>query len=193
MQTIHNKNQNRKCGFTLVELIVSLGLFTVVVMIAMGALLSLANTNRKVRTMHIAMDNINLVLESMSREIRMGSVYTCNPALPTNLIYGGVGVDCLVLSGGGSSMAFLAQSGSNNFVYRNHFGIIQRSEDGGNNWSNMTAPNIDITDFKFYVIGAGSSKKQPHIIISITGKVGGNGKLSSSFRIQTTVTQILPK
>ncbi len=179
--------KNRNTGFTLVELIVSLGLFTVVVMIATGAMLSLSDTNRKVRTMRIAMDNLNLALESMSREIRMGSVYTCNPSLPMVLASGGVGVDCV---SGDTSLAFLSQD-NDTMVYSLINSVVQRSKDGGSSFSDMTAANITIDELNFYVLGAGSGTEHPHIIISLAGTV--SDKSSTSFRIQTTVTQRQPE
>ncbi len=187
MRNLKSQFKNRNTGFTLVELIVSLGLFTIVAMISTGALLSLSDTNRKVKTMRIAMDNLNLALESMSREIRMGSVYTCNPTLMISLVSGGTGVGC---SSGNSSLAFLSQDGDT-MVYSLNSSIVQRSKNGGGSFSDITAPDITINELNFYVLGAGSGTEHPHVVISIAGTV--DGKLSSSFRIQTTVTQRSPE
>ena len=189
MRNLKTQFKNKTSGFTLVELIVSLGLFTIVVMIAMGAMLSLSDTNRKVKTMRIAMDNLNMALDSMSREIRMGSVYTCNPSLPVTLSYGDVGADCV---NGASSLAFFSQDGDT-MVYRLNGTTIQRSKNGGSSgsFSDMTAADITIDELVFYVRGAGSGVEQPRVIISLSGTV--NDKVSSSFRLQTTATQKLAK
>jgi len=64
-------------GFTLVELIVSLGIFTAVMFIATGALLSIINVNKKAQAQQSAINNINFALENMARNIRTGSHYIC--------------------------------------------------------------------------------------------------------------------
>lgn len=181
------KNQNK--GFTLIELIVSLGLFTIVIMITTSAMLSMADLNSKVKTMRTAMDNLSLALESMSRDIRMGSVYTCNPSIPVSplLSYGGVGTGC---ADGASVIAFFSQD-SKIMVYRLNGTTVQRSKNGGNTFLDITSANIEITKLKFYVLGAGAGKDQPHVVISISGVT--KGSKPSSFTVQTTVTQILPK
>ncbi len=191
MQNLKSQFKNKNSGFTLVELIISLGLFTIVVFISTGAMLSLSDTNRKVKTMRIAMDNLNLALESMSREIRMGSVYTCNPALPISPLFssGGIGIDC---SSGDSSLAFLSQDGDTMVYSLNSF-VVQRSKSGGSSgsFSDITAANIIINELLFYVKGAGSDTDHPRVIISIEGTV--SDKTSTIFRMQTTVTQRQPE
>lgn len=174
-----------KSGFTLVELIVALGLFTVVMMISTSALLSLADTNRKVQSMRIAFDNLNLALESMSREIRMGINYHCGwtsgAIVPTN---------CL-LGVGANSLAFRSQSG-NDMIYRLNGATIERSKNGGAIWSALTAPEITVNSLKFYVWGATSADDdQPIVLITITGTAGKN--ITTDFTVQTTVTRRIPK
>lgn len=68
----------RSNGFTLVELIVSLGIFTAVMFIATGALLSIINVNKKAQAQQSAINNINFALENMARNIRTGSRYICS-------------------------------------------------------------------------------------------------------------------
>jgi len=169
-------------GFTLVELIVSLGLFIVVMMISTGAMLSLSDMSRKVQSMRIATDNLNLALESMLKEIRMGTVYHCDyTELPINITR-----DC----GGENSIAFLAQDGSTT-VYRINGTVIERSKDGGGTFSSITAPEINIQYLNFYVSGAeGAGGNQPRVLINLGGTAGA--KVMSEFKIQTTITQRAP-
>jgi len=183
------KNKNK--GFTLIELIVSLGLFTVVMMISTGALLSLSDTNKKVQSMRVAFDNLNFALESISREIRMGSVYTCNPPLsspPLILSRSDTGSNCK--NNGYNTIAFVSQDGKT-VVYRLKNSIVQRSRDGGSNFSDLTSGNVVVNDLKFYVGGAQTSKNQPRVTILIKGTAGD--KILSKFQVQTTITQRVPK
>lgn len=73
-----NKNiLNNQKGFTLLEMIISLAIFTIVAVVAVGALLKILDANRKSLTLKTAINNINFALESMSREMRVGRVYSC--------------------------------------------------------------------------------------------------------------------
>lgn len=64
-------------GFSLVELIVSLAVFSVVITISVGALLTLISTNQKLQIEQSIMTNMSFALDSMTREIRTGTNYYC--------------------------------------------------------------------------------------------------------------------
>ena len=72
-------------GFTLVEMIVSLGIFAVVAVVALGALVRIMTANQKAQTLQSAMTNISFALESMSRELRSGITYHCDYDTTTGL------------------------------------------------------------------------------------------------------------
>jgi prepilin-type N-terminal cleavage/methylation domain-containing protein len=75
MKSQKSKVKNR--GFTLVEMIVSLGLFAVVATVSLGALVHIVSANKKAQTLQSAITNLNFALETMSREMRVGSDYRC--------------------------------------------------------------------------------------------------------------------
>ena len=64
-------------GFTLIEMIVSLALFSVVITISVGALLILIASNRQLQDEQAVLTNLSFALDSMTREIRTGSAYVC--------------------------------------------------------------------------------------------------------------------
>lgn len=66
-----------KRGFTLVEMIVALGIFAVVALVAVGALGRIVDANRKSQSLKSAINNLNFALESISREVRVGTAYNC--------------------------------------------------------------------------------------------------------------------
>ncbi len=70
LQKIQSFFQKKSAGFTLVEIMVSVALFTIVVTISMGALLTIVDTNRKAQTLQLVMNNLNFAVESMVREMR---------------------------------------------------------------------------------------------------------------------------
>lgn len=65
-------------GFTLIEIIVSLGIFAIVATVALGALVKIISANKKAQTILASVTNINYALETMSREMRVGRNYYCN-------------------------------------------------------------------------------------------------------------------
>ena len=65
-------------GFTLIEIIVSLGVFSTVVTIAVGALLVLVAANQQLQSEQSVMTNLSFALDSMTREIRTGTAYVCD-------------------------------------------------------------------------------------------------------------------
>jgi prepilin-type N-terminal cleavage/methylation domain-containing protein len=83
----HKKNNS---GFTLIEMIVSLGVFSVVVTIAVGAILVLISTNQKLQAEQSVMTNLAFALDTMTREIRTGYNYYCVTAPNNNPNTGGV-------------------------------------------------------------------------------------------------------
>lgn len=72
---MNNKSYNS--GFTLLEMIVSLGIFTIVAVIAVGSLVRITSLNRQAQSMQAAMNNINYILESISREMRFSRKFHC--------------------------------------------------------------------------------------------------------------------
>jgi len=69
--------KTKQSGFTLIEIIVSLALFSVVITIAVGALLILIASNRQLQNEQSVLSNLSFALDSMTREIRTGSNYYC--------------------------------------------------------------------------------------------------------------------
>lgn len=65
-------------GFSLVELVVAIGIFSVVMTIAFGSFVSLLDTQRQMQALKSVSGNLNSSVESMTRDIRFGSYYYCN-------------------------------------------------------------------------------------------------------------------
>lgn len=188
-------------GFTLIEMLVSVAIFSVVMVVALGALLSLSEANRRAELFSQATNNFNSSIDSMTRAIRTGSQYHCGTGTLSAL------QDCP--STHGTQFAFLPSGASQITVYRYNSGVgcpnnvagcILRSQDGGSTYAAITSPDIVITSLKFYVIGAPqgvqtigaqSLSVQPKVEILINGYVTVKGGVTSMFNVQTSVTQRL--
>lgn len=182
-------------GFTLVELLVSVAIFSVVMMVGIGALLSMVAANKKAQGMRSVMNNLNAAVEQISRTIRVGSYYHCGSA--GNLA---VAADC---SSGDTFFAFLPSGSSpalsgNRTVYRFNQTAkqIERSLDSGGTWVALTAPEITVENLKFYAVGTSAQRvsgdsNQPRVVIVVQGIAQLGPALESPFNIETMVSQRL--
>ena len=179
----HHTRETRR-GFTLIELIVSLGLFMVVVSISGSAMYTMSETSRKVQSIQLTMDNLNLAMEDMSRTMRTGSRYFCNPTLP--FTGGSQGNNCSVAGG---SIGFVSASGER-VVYRLNSTRLEKSVDGGLNFIPVTDQRLSVGNLSFYVLGAVGGTVQPRVVVNITATAGNpTTGGASTFTLQTTVTQ----
>jgi prepilin-type N-terminal cleavage/methylation domain-containing protein len=78
--SMHAHNSNPQSGFTLVEMIVSLAVFSVVITMSVGALLMLVASNSQLQKEQSVMTNLSFAIDSMTREIRTGTLYYCDAA-----------------------------------------------------------------------------------------------------------------
>jgi type II secretory pathway pseudopilin PulG len=72
------KKQSIQSGFSLVEMMVAIAIFMVVAVVAVAALLKIVDADRKSKTLQDTVNNINFAMDSITREIRVGSAYTCS-------------------------------------------------------------------------------------------------------------------
>lgn len=181
--------QSSEKGFTLIELTVAVALFTVIMLVSVGALLSLVTANRKARSLESVINNLNITLDGMVRGVRMGSTYNCGGAsVPSP----SSGANC---PDGASTFSFAPYGSdvdiqSERFVYSFSNGQIMRSTQGGSNTVAITAPEVTITDLKFYVIGTiVGDVHQPKVVIVVKGTAGDTEKVQSTFHFQATGVQ----
>jgi prepilin-type N-terminal cleavage/methylation domain-containing protein len=73
----------KRSGFTLVELLVAIALFSIVVVIASSGFVSALRTQRQVASLISTQSNMTLVLEQMAREVRTGYLF-CHELSTTN-------------------------------------------------------------------------------------------------------------
>src|SRR3989344_7521979 len=78
MKQMKKINQGADKGFTLVELLVAMGLFVIVVAIASGAFIQSLRTQRAATELMAINDNLSQTIELIAREVRVGKSFT-NP------------------------------------------------------------------------------------------------------------------
>ncbi len=72
----HQMHQEQK-GFTLIEAMVAIAIFTIVMVIGISALLNVNSTNKKSQNLRAIIDNLDFAMEDMSRNFKLGSYYHC--------------------------------------------------------------------------------------------------------------------
>lgn len=185
-------------------MVVSMGIFLVVLTIIIGALLSITDASRKARSLRTTMDNLNAALESISRTTRMGTSFHCGcgPVVdPTDTTFPGGPRNCRITSedgaGGAACFALEGPGGDTNttadqIVYRLNNSRIQRSTDGGNTYIDLTAPEVAVESLKFYVNGSVRDEDQPNVTILMKVSAGITAETKTVFNVQTTVGQRTP-
>jgi prepilin-type N-terminal cleavage/methylation domain-containing protein len=170
-----------KKGFTLIELMVAVSIFIIVMTISMGSIIGVFDANRKSRSLKTVLNNLNLAVESMSKEMRFGKNYHC--------ISSGDITSPQNCASGDKFMSFLS-SDNLQIVYKLNGTTIEKSIDGGGTYIAVTAPEIVIDDLTFYTFGADiTDTLQPKVIMKIKSHAGTTDKGRSDFTLETLVSQ----
>lgn len=203
-------SREKIAGFTLIEMIVSLAVFSIVVTTAVGAMLVLIATNQRLQAEQSVMTNLAFALDTMTREMRTGFGYNC-VSHPTD---NGAGPGAVFAAGGSShdaivntldcpnasTQAFSGVSffeggdsitGSANrilYFYNENDRTIYRKVGNGTPQS-IVSSGLYIDNTDFIVTGSTTGDNaQPTITVYIEAreKDVANDKV---YRLQTTVTQ----
>lgn len=177
--TMHSK----RSGFSLVEMIVSVGLFAIVMLVATGAYLSLISLDRKARATNDLVTNLSFSIDTMERTLRAGSDFHC-----------GTGTNCP--GGGDTSLTFTDDQGRT-ITYRydsTHRAIGQCINNGSCTDSTnevLTDPRVRILNMQFYVRGVGAGDfQQPWAVFTVTGTLTPDSTSGPiTFTIQSTAAQ----
>lgn len=188
------KNRKQQSGFTLIELMVSLMIFIVVVLAAVGSLYTVNSASKKVQAMRSVLDNLTFAIEAMSRTVRTSASVVCggssNVSGNPNCPFSAQATNSMILVSStlGTEQLVEYRLGANT----NGNGAIQkRYQESGiwTNWISLTAPEINIQKLLFYVDGASSSdSKQSAVQLFVEGQAISNGE-TSPFAIQTYISE----
>ena len=77
--SLQNNRARHTKGFTLVELLVAMALFSILMAIAAGGFVRALRSEREVSAMMAAESNVKLALEQMAREMRTGYLFCHDP------------------------------------------------------------------------------------------------------------------
>ena len=185
---MNKKKSQYNAGISLIEVLIATAIFSVVMVVSVGALISMNNSNKKAQTTRIVMDNLNFAMENMSRNLRIGTTYHC--AIGTGIVTSPR--DCSIGSDASdSSISFFGHKG-NQIIYRlnssNH--QIESSIDAGLTYLPITSPELSVDNLIFYVVGAPAGDgKQPRVTIVISGTAVFSNGTQSKFQVETSASQ----
>ncbi len=179
---MHNKKEK---GFTLLEMLISITLFSFVMIIALSAVLTILDLNRKTQSLAAVTNSMNSTLDSMVRLLKSGErnftgsgVLGCPDSRITFNFYDIEGIydDDVAMWD-----VIYAYNCDDEAIYRS---MKKVGGGGGDQFIRLTPEGVNITKATFDV----TSECQDKVGILMEGVAGAN-KTETDFTIQTTVTR----
>ncbi|MEK7585044.1 MAG: type II secretion system protein [Patescibacteria group bacterium] len=187
-------------GFTLIEIMVAVSIFSIVAVITTGALVTASNVNRKSQAIKLAIDNLSFAMDSMVLNLREGSRFGClEGTVPDNangyLTSAGAAEnhldeECTIDGQGVIFKSERAGAVDRYVIYRfkdngSGQGRIEKVSTGDSGFIALTSNDIDINSLRFYIPSLSGTNRTPRAVIVIEGEVPG--KTPTRFNLQTTV------
>ena len=175
-------------GFTLIEMMIAMTIFSVVVVIGLETVLSALTQHAQAQNMRTVMDNLDFTMEDMSRNIRLGTNFRCiHPGDPAV-----VGTPSPQDCAGSHEIVFTGVNGSNITYIMTDPGsgpVEITKQTGSGAVQVFTLPEVTINYYKSGFVVYGSligDGLQPVVNIGLSGYVTYQN-VNSTFSIQTTV------
>ncbi len=160
----------QKKGFTLIEMLVAVALFSIVLIIAMGSIITIVDVNRKSQSLTTVMNDLNFALENVTRSIKTGD-------LDSGLKRGTDYIDYEAIT-----VTPQEAAPGEEITYALDEGKITRNDVA------ITSDQIHIDKLVFRVFW-NDNNRQPRVLMMVDGVASTSQKISSRFTIQTTVSQ----
>ena len=152
-------NRIMKKGFTVIELMVAMSMFLILIGVATGTFLETLKMQRIITQLAAANDNATQAVEQIGREIRTG--YSFQQSTADTLEFVNYKDETVLYKLESSDKVKCSQD-------TGPVGCLLRSNNGGNTWSAITAPEVRVKRFTPTVIGADTLPRVT-LIISIAG------------------------
>ncbi len=191
MQKLHPKrfwSLEFRSGFTLLEMIISIGVFSVLVIASIGITLGVSNAQIKAQNIQFVLDNIRFSLELITKEMRTGTNY----ALTTNCAP--LGSEISFITSTGQERVYFLDAGEG-IIWRARAPITNEDCENPSKVSPFTSEQVMVERLNFtelYGQVPGGTDGQPRITITLT-VISRSPKLQlqSSMNLQTTIVQRL--
>ena len=174
-------------GYTLIEILVAIGIFFVVIAAPTGFFVSSLKAQQKALSSQELTDNISYMLEYMSRAIRMAKKDDIN------------GINCL----SGNKINYeITPSGQGGIRFKNYKnecqefyledGRIKEYRTGYSQPLFLTSNDLEVEEFNIFLSGEtqiDSFQPKVTIFLKIKGKRSASPELQPKIKIQTTISQ----
>ena len=174
-----SKQNTANGGYTLIELMVSIGLFAIVMVLVAGAYLMIVSVSQQGQAISTAVDGVSFALEDVTRTIRTGTAWSCSASQTST--------DCRL---GGTVFTVTDQAGTTQ-TYSMTGGVLYQQTNNGTAIP-LTDPSFHISSLEFYVVGTkpyGSSRDvvPPHMTMVVSGTITV-GKATFPLTVETGAT-----
>lgn len=161
-----------KNGYTLIELIIAIFIFSILTTIASGGFVSTLSLQRKALNIKRVEENGRFILEMMAREIRLANpINSPDTNCPTS-----------------NSVLNFQHPINGNIEYSLIGNIVHRKVNGVD--SIISGSDVEILRLNFCISGnTPNDGKQPKVTIILSLKSGGGAKEAVILDLQTTVSQ----
>ena len=168
-------------GFTLMEMLVAVTLFSIVITICLGIFISSLQANKTFIRMQKVQNDIRYLIDIISKEIRLGTIdydyngYAGNITNPVSILA-------------------LRDSSNDSVYFRFNNKAVQMGFDDIN-WSDLTTTNIEIESMDFYIIPSSNpftanpeTVAQPMVLLYLHAYYNEAGSMDGNLRIQTVIS-----
>lgn len=198
--------KQKQQGFSLLELIVAVGIFSIAATVVVGSFLSLLTAQRRAAANQQAMDNIRFAMDAMAKEIRVGSSYERGCADPhlepgddpdpcSAIVFNNPEGDRVVYRWSDTATGSVLEKAKNINTSSTCFSELGNPTTNsciGEGFVSITDPRVRIDDVKMYIIGSATGDGlQPYALLNIEATVNpGRGTEETSIALQTAVSQL---
>jgi len=176
--------KNKKQAFTLIEMIIATVLFLTAMIVSVSIFLSTLDANNKVNALQKVENEIRYIVETISKEIRLGTIY-----------YGYYEDKYGDSFENPTSMLALQDNANNLSYFTLNDGVVQMSLNDGVDWSDLSTDNILINSLDFYLMPEtnpfsqdSENIKQPMIILYLEAHYNKEASFDGQIKIQTTIS-----
>lgn len=151
-------------GFTLIEVIVALGIFSTVTLIAINIFVTVTGVQKRVASTQKVQEDVRYIVEAMAQQIRLGSINYAWYANPDWDIGTGDALDLYPTSTPPSTLAVIDQDGAyiyfkldtsdpdiHKVVFCKKSPPTQTDACAGDDWINITPTQITVESLKFVI------------------------------------------
>ncbi len=174
------KTYKNKKGFTMVEMLVSVAVFSIVVTMVMGTISTIVDASRKSRTITEVMNNLNFGFESMTRTLKTAKTINVSTS-------GGSKINTITATDYKDREIIYKFYDWDNSTQR---GITRKV--GSGEEESITSSNLKLSSWyirKYTSSGTSGLGAQPRVFFSVKGRVETAKGISSEFTLQSSVSQ----